>query len=435
MTLLAPGFLYAALAAAAAVIALHFLVSKQPPAGVLPTARFVPDRPATVPATATTRATRPSDVLLMLIRVLLVLAAGAALARPVLTPARRAEARVILVDASRSVGNAAALRDGAQSVYRSGDAVVVFDSAARAITGRVADSLRALRSTERRGRLSAALVAALRAASTLRESADSLELVIVSPLAAEESVAATGSIRALWPGRARVLRVGGATPAIRMARPPLEIVAPAADPLAIAVALARRDARASALIVRDPVLARSPGAAWPARAIVHWPSAGRPEGAVPRARSDTIGGVIAGRALVVAPFERRWSYPRDSVRGATVIARWADGEPAGVEWARGAGCTRSIAIPVPAVGDLVLRSDFIAMVNAVGGDCESAEPREPMASSMVASLAGTGGRASRLSFQSRSDVRSWLAPWLLAAAIALAIAELIVRARSTRRPA
>ena len=122
MTFLAPGFFFASLAVAAAVVALHFIVTRQPRAAVLPTARFVPD----LPATATARATTPSDFLLMLLRVLLVLAVGAALARPVFKPSRTASARVILVDASRAVGDISAIRDSALHYYREGDAVVVF---------------------------------------------------------------------------------------------------------------------------------------------------------------------------------------------------------------------------------------------------------------------------------------------------------------------
>ena len=140
MTFLAPGFLIASLAAASAVVVLHFIVTRQPRAGILPTARFVPD----MPATATARARRPSDILLMLLRVLILLAAGAGLARPVIKPSRGAEARVILADVSRAVGNVAELRDSVRAVFREGDAIVAFDSAARPITGNVADSIGAL---------------------------------------------------------------------------------------------------------------------------------------------------------------------------------------------------------------------------------------------------------------------------------------------------
>ncbi len=82
MSFLAPGYFVASLAVAAAIVALHFIVTRQPRAGILPTARFVPDTRATTVA----RARRPSDLLVMLCRVLLVLAAGAGLAKPVSRP-------------------------------------------------------------------------------------------------------------------------------------------------------------------------------------------------------------------------------------------------------------------------------------------------------------------------------------------------------------
>src|SRR5512132_1434009 len=114
MTFLAPGFFFASSAGALSVVALHFIVTRQPRASILPTARFVPD----LPATATARATRPSDLLLMLVRVLLVLAAGAGLARPIFRPSRKASARVILADMSQGVGDIAALRDSVRGYYR-----------------------------------------------------------------------------------------------------------------------------------------------------------------------------------------------------------------------------------------------------------------------------------------------------------------------------
>src|SRR5687768_10484541 len=207
MTFLAPGFLFASLAVAAAIVALHFIVTRQPRAGILPTARFVPDTRATTIAPAK----RPSDLLLMLLRMLVVLAAGTALAKPVLTPSRGAEARVILVDVSRSARDSMAIRDSVHAYYRSGDAVVAFDSSTRLLAGNVADTLGALSPTSKRGNLSAALIAALRAGSSLRDRADSLELVILSPFAREELDAATDSIRTLWPGKAKLVRVGAVT--------------------------------------------------------------------------------------------------------------------------------------------------------------------------------------------------------------------------------
>src|SRR4029079_1608152 len=137
MTFLAPGLFVASLAIAAAVVALHFIVTRQPRAASFPTARFVPD----LPATATARATRPSDIWLMLLRVLLVLAAGAGLAKPILKPSRGKEARVILADVSRSSKDSAAVRDSVRSLYRNHDIVIAFDSSSRIIPSDSAGSL------------------------------------------------------------------------------------------------------------------------------------------------------------------------------------------------------------------------------------------------------------------------------------------------------
>lgn len=377
MTFLAPGFLIASAIVAAAVIALHFIVTRQPRAGILPTARFVPN----LPATATARATRPSDILLMLLRVLVVVAAGVGLAKPIFKPSRGAEARVILADVSRSQRDSVTLRDSVRALYRNHDVLVVFDSSARIVGGSVRDSIASLRLSNARGSISAALITAMRAASSLRDRADSLELVIVSPFAAEEVDAATDSVRKLWLGKARIVRTG------------VGIVTKEVSP------------------------------------VIDWPQSARPSGAVPRASRDTIGGVVAGKALVIAAFERRWRFPADSIRGRDVIARWIDGEPAAIETPSSSGCTRSVAVHVPVVGDLVIRNDFQRFVAALSGDCVATKSTIPADDATVTRLAGRGGLASRESFRPRGDQRSAIAPWLLGIAIAAAVAELFVRRR------
>ncbi|MEO8577892.1 MAG: BatA domain-containing protein [Gemmatimonadales bacterium] len=427
MTFLAPEVFLAALAVAAGVVALHFIVTRQPRAGVLPTARFIPN----LPATATATAKRPSDLLLMILRVLLVLAVGAALARPVLKPSRGAAARVILVDVSRASRGALGLRDSVKNVYRDQDALVLFDSASRIIVAGAGDSISTLSASSREGNISGALIAAMRAASGIRDRADSLELVIVSTFASEEIDAATDSVRRLWPGKARLVRVVSSADSIARSVVPLELRATVGDPLQVSVSLARPISKAGALIVRDPPSAIDlQMVSAEGRVLVEWLAAGRPRGTLPRAKVDTIGGVIADTALVIAPFERKWKFASDSLRVAHVIARWVDGEPAAIEWTSGEGCIRSVAIPVIAAGDLVIRSDFVRFVAAITGDC-SGRTFEPMTPAAIATLTGTGGMASREAFRPRTDVRSTLAPWLLGLAIALALAELLVRRRSS----
>ena len=424
MTFLAPGFLFASLGVAAAIVALHFIVTRQPRTAFLPTARFVPDTMATTVA----RANRPSDLLLMLLRVLVVLAAGAGLAKPVLTPSRGASARVILVDVSRSSLDSIAIRDSVRAFFRPGDRVVVFDSSARVLSGNVADTPGALKPTSRRGNLSVALIAALRAGSSLRDRADSLELVIVSPFAREELDAATDSIRALWPGRARLVTIRAPANTASIAGK-LEINADANDPLAITVGLAQSSVNSRGTIDRSGLSATQPVTSG-GGALIEWPASSRPRFAVSRAARDTVGGVMAGEAVVVSAFERQWSYPSDSLRGADVIGRWVDGEPAAVEKPEGAGCVRSVAVPVTAVGDLAIRKDFVRFVAALSRACAGVTSLIPADPAVVAKLEGRGGLARRTAFQPLTDARSDLAPWLFALAIAAVIAELFVRRRT-----
>ena len=426
MTFLAPGFLIASAVVAAAVVALHFIVTRQPRAGILPTARFVPN----MPATATARATRPSDILLMLLRVLLVLAAGAGLAKPIFKPSRGAEARVILADVSRSQRDSTALRDSVRAHYRNHDVLVVFDSSSRIVGGSVRDSIGGLTASHGRGSISAALITAMRAASSLRDRADSIELVIVSPFAAESFDAATDAVRRLWPGRARIVRAAAAPADTSRRDERLEIRSRAEDPLQVTVSALRSDPAARGVIIRTV----SAGDSVANGARIEWPEAARPRGAVPRVSRDTIGGVVSGNSLVISSFERRWMFPADSLRGADVIARWIDGEPAAIETPSSNGCVRSVAVPVSAAGDLVIRKDFVRFVAALSADCASVSAAVPAGDGAVASLAGNGGLAPREAFRPRGDLRSAIAPWLLGIAIAAGIAELFVRRRRTVVP-
>lgn len=422
MSFLAPGFFYASLAVSAAVVALHFIVTRQPRAAVLPTARFVPN----LPANATARAVRPTDLLLMLLRVLLVLLVGAGLARPILKPSRSRSARVILVDASGSVGDISSVRDSATRYYRDGDAVVVFDSAARVVSANAADSLRALVKSEHDGRLSGALIAAFRGGSALRDKADSLDLVVVSPLESGEFDAATDSIRSLWRGRATVVKAGAkeASPA---ATTPVQLRSSSGDPLAVTIARVGQVAGA-AKIVRDGIKAED-GQSETEMALVDWPVSTRPQRAIQNARVDTIGAVVAGSSIVVSAFPRRWAFTPDSIRGARVVARWTDGEPAAVEWKQASGCVRSVTVPVDPVGDLPIRASFTRFVEAMSGPCVDDRVVAPASPVRIAALTGTGGLAPRDAFEPRDDVRSTLAPWLLGLGLVAAIAELFVRRR------
>lgn len=420
MSLLAPWFLAGALLAAAAVVALHFLAFQRPRAAPLPTARFLPDRPAR----AASPARRPRDLLLLALRLLLVLLLGLAFARPVLTPRRRPVARLVLLDRSRAVGDVAAARDSARHYVEPGDALVVFDSAARVVAAASVDSvLRApAPAADRRddaapGSLSAALVAALRAAPALRERADSLELVIVSPLAGEEIDAATRPLRALWRGRARVVRPVAAADSAAPGRV-LAVRAPAADPVLAAAGLARPLADSA----RVRVVRSSPSPAdssW-ARAggvLVHWPAA-REQPGWARGAADTIGAVVTDAGSVVSAYARPWRAP-----AGRAIAWWADGEPAATEGSLGAGCLRRVAVAVPETGDAALAPSFRRLLGAVTARCGGARDLGPVVDASW--LAGAGSRYA----PPRPDAGSGgsLARWLFAGALVVALAELLAR--------
>ena len=427
MTFLAPGFLWGAIAVALGIVALHFIVTRLPRASVLPTARFVPDSPAS----ATARNARPSDILLMLLRVLLVLAAGAALAKPVMQPSRRANGRIILMDASRSVASVAEAADSVRTLYRVGDVVVVFDSTTRPLGPSARDSLGVVHRANVAGNLSAAFIAALREGNSLRGRVDSLELAIVSPLLAEERDAATDSIRRLWPGRARIVRIAAKTDSSSAGNGDIALRSDATDPVGVAVSLVANRRRPSARIVRNAAL-DAQDSAWMAsgnNVVVLWPSIEKPRLAAPRSSADQSGGLVASELRLVATFDRRWRFPADSLRDTRVTARWADGEPAAVEKRMGHGCLRSVAIPVPVAGDLVIRPEFVRLVDLLTAPCDETGSTAPLASAATASIAGRGRLAPSDAFAMREDIGSPLAQWLLGIALAAALVELVVRGR------
>ena len=437
MSFLAPAFLVAAGLIAAGVVAIHFIVTREPRMVPLPTARFAPARPVRARA----RTLRPQDLLLMLLRVLLVLAVGAALAQPVLHPAPRPLARIVVADRSRAVASPEEVADRARALLGAGDALVLLDSSATVVRERGADSLASLAARPARGRISAALVAALRTASAMRESADSLELAIVSPLAEEEIDAATDSIRALWPGAVRLVRVSARRDTASAGAVAVE--GAEEDPLRVALPPARGAGRPSVRIVRGALAADD--SAWASeggRVLVHWPAgeagaagaATLPAGWAERTAPDTVGAVSAGDAVVVAPFVRRGAF---GVAGtgdggaARVVARWADGEPAAVERALVTGCIRRVAIDVPARGDLVLQPRFVRLVATLTEPCGGRARLAPIDDARAAALAGPpdAGLAAARAFAPPETVPLPLVPWLLAAALVFAAGALLLQRR------
>jgi hypothetical protein len=373
MSFLVPGFLIAATAAAFGITVLHLIVTRRPRSTPFPTARFVPD----APIAARSRTIRFSDLWLLVVRVLAIMLAGAALARPVFTPRRESIVRIIAADVSGSVASVNEVRGSVRAMVRAGDAIVVFDTVAWTVGS--ADSVVGRAGGGSSGSLSAGLIAALRAGSTVRDGADSVELVMVSPAAAAERDRATAMIRSEWPGRARLVRVTAATDSTVHPEQSAEFL-----------------------------------------------GAGRPASAIARNRIDTAGAVVAGTNVVVAPFQRRWRFVADSLKGARVLARWIDGEPAVIERDSGRTCMKSSLVALDSTGDLTLRPSFVAFRKYVSAPCLHVDSSpDSVLESILAG--GNGHLASTSSFPVAAGAGSPIARWLMLLAIVLAIVEMVVR--------
>jgi len=424
VSFLAPIWLAAAGAAALGVVTLHFITTQRPAASPLPTARFVPDGDAR----AASRAARPTDLLLLLLRCAAVLLLGTAFAGPVVAAARAKLARVIIVDRSRAA--LSDVRDSALAVWHEGgaggraDAVIVFDSAATETADGADDSLRALAATARRGSLTAALVSARRAAGALSLRADSIELVIVSPLTTDELDAASAPTIARWPGRVRLVRTAAApqrAAAVTLAHDsPDDPLRPLVAALG-AVAPAGTAARAVVRVVRGGLSPADSAVARSGAAVVSWPLAG--------GVAATVQGVWAGTATLVAPLTRI-ALPA----GGRVIARWADGAPAATETSLGRGCVRGVGIGVPSAGDVSLQPAFMSVARVLIAPCGASSAVRAAPDSVARGFARAGAAAPAASLRGADD-RSPAAPWLLAAALLLLAGETFVRRGAARAEA
>ncbi|MEP6729577.1 MAG: BatA domain-containing protein [bacterium] len=415
MTFLAPWAFAMAAFAAAGMVVLHLVARQRPAAYTLPTTRFIPDQRTLVSRAAT----RPRDLLLLLLRVLLLLSAGAAFARPVLAPSRGALARVILLDRSRAVASAPDVIARARTLVRDGipSTIIAFDSAVSVIQATALDSLNGSSGSPTIGSISAALIAARRASVVLAERADSVELVLVSPLAASEIDAATPRLRAEWPGAIRVERVALRTESSSTWR--LEQALSADDQLGPAVAGDRVDANAKITrLVRHEVTADDSAFARSGATVVRWDST-----STARAAAE---GLALGDDVVVAALGRR------VVSGTgRAIARWADGSVAASEVSLGSGCVRDVGVAIPAAGDIALHPPFQRIVRGLLAPCNRTVAERAADSASVALITGTTRNAARADvLRGRNDRPSPLSRWLLALAIAFALTEMLVRAKA-----
>ena len=419
MTFLAPWALFVGALAAAGLVVLHLVARQRPASYPLPTARFVPDRRTLVRRVSR----RPRDLLLLLLRVVLVLSAAAAFARPVLTPRRAALARVLVLDRSAAVADRAEALRRAREIMSDGvpTQVLTLDSLAVAIGSGAAvlDSLAEVSSVETRstGSISAALAAARRTGAEMGARADSVELVLVSPLTEREVDAATDSIRAAWPGAVRLARLSAradsvSTPALERAVPDADVLGPALGARTVQASSGAVRIVRGALQRADSVFARRGGV------VVHWDSVG--------ARPLEPSAVAMGDDVIVA------ALGRDTLAATgVVLARWADGAPAAVEARLGEGCVREVGIGVPVAGDLPLSPAFQRVVNGLSDGCAHSHTLvgAPLDSVRVAAIIGTSGLASGGALANGVERPTPIVPWLLGLALTCALVELLLRRR------
>ncbi len=422
MTFLAPWMLAAGAAAALTVVALHLLTTRRPPPAILPTARFVPESDVR----AVSRATRPTDLLLLALRALAVLLIGAAFARPVPDAPGPQVRTVVALEWSRAIADPFAARAAAGAALRAGGegaALVLFDTSAHVVTSdplEVLDTLGAPRVAA--GRFSPMLVAARTAARTLARGADSVRLVVHTAAAGDAADAATLALRAEWPGRIELQRQAGTADTLPAPRAVL-VSALVDDPLAPALERLplRRGAHPVRVVRSVPTAADS---AWQAGAgqgavLIVWPLE---EGAIVDA--VTAFGAL-GAVTVVAPLAR------GGVPDGRVIARWRDGTPAAAEIRVGTGCLRHVGIGLPRAGDITLRDNFARLLEVMVEPCGGARP-PALDDAALAWLTAPGPLATGAALAENSGGDGRWPAWLLGAALALLVTEQLLRRRPAR---
>ncbi len=412
MSFLAPWALAIAGIAAAGMVLLHLVAQQRPAAYVLPTTRFIPDQRTLVSRAAT----RPRDLVLLALRVLLLMSIGAAFARPVLTPRRGAMARVVLIDHSRAVASPFEAVTRAKALASDGvpTTLIVFDSIPRTIAATALDSLAGTPRSPATGSLSAAFIAARRASALLAQRADSIQLVLVSPVTASEIDAATRRLRSEWPGAVRIERVAQ----LADSSGPWALDRPLStdDPLGPAMASSPSSAKIVTRLIRDGATAADSAFARTGGTVVRW-------GSMPAAR-PVAEGLAVGDEVIVAALGRR------AVMSQRAIARWADGTAAATETTLGKGCLRDVGVSIPVAGDIALHPPFQRIVRALLTPCGFMAAEHAADSTTIAWLGGATSSAARARLlRGEAERPSPLTPWLLSLAILLALAELAVRAQ------
>jgi hypothetical protein len=457
-TLAAPAFLLAGALAMLVPLALHLIRRRPPMRAPLPTARFLVEDPRNA-----VRVSRPTDLRLLALRMLLLLLLGLGLARPAWIPAPQGTSMVVLLDhgaAMRNAGWNAAVTEARRSLLDAdGTArgeLVLFDTAAvrvpRArVTERLFDSLLAVVPPAVTADYAAALRALPAAARELR-GADSVRVRMISALAdAGWSAGLAPLRRAAWPGALDLARIPGTL------QPP-DSAAPAANLTSGTLGAPRGGFVATALAAVGMEGPRvSPSGALPAApasvyVVLDAPSAAVAAQLLERVRAGatlvvTPGGVIeplraslpwTGGVGIVRGGGGMWFDAETQLAGAAgrvvaggpaegarTVAAWDDGRPAATAKRLGSGCVVFVGTELEG-GELPYQAAYPAalarLARGCGATAGTADPR-PLDPGAIAILRGRGPAAVAASAVGAAEAGIALGRWVLAAALLVALIE------------
>lgn len=414
-----------ALVAALAITALHFLSVRQPRVLLLPTARFVPERDAR----AVARQAKPSDLHLLLLRVIALLAAGAALAGTRCGAGGARRSSIVVIDAAQRADSAALLR--AARMAPTSD-------------GTEAEARRVLWVSGVSDDPGVAIAAAIRESARQAQANPALAEVSLTVVLPETVRSRRGwdAWRGQWPAGIRVVRPASVDstasegPGFGTVRVVTAATNRGMD--VVDAAFASRGAsadRSRAAADAEVVIYRATfdGSARMGVTVL-WPASGVLAGWRAAPSMDSVGAVAANGMALVGPWVRTALPPvlSDSVRA---IAWWSDGVAAAVERAHGASCVREVAIGVAEGSDLLLSPAADGLVRAMRAPCGGIgvpAPREKSGNAggvlptAYAPASGFRDRGTAL----RTTRPAWLATVLLALVFVVLLAEHVVRRES-----
>jgi hypothetical protein len=460
LTLGAPVFLLAGALAALLPLALHLIRRRPPTRSPLPTARFLEED-----ARTSIRVSRPTDRLLMALRMLLLLLVGAALARPAWVPAPSGTREVVLLDRGAAMGEAGVWGRALERARRTllapdgsarGD-LVLFDTATvhipqRRITAATFDSLLAAGPSTRPVSYAAALRAIEPVARELR-GADSVRVTMLSPMRWGGWRPGTAALRqAAWRGAIQLPEISTTVP-IRVApgeaeRPGAQVIASGGAGRFVVPALAatgwsartvdglsgtpqrsenrlvfvlgrgygdpREWARAGATVVVDLDGATAAMQDWlPVR------------GSLTRLRNDAGELWFAPDLRLPGAIERADVRPK---RGSILLASWDDGRPAVVAARLGRGCVVFVGTRLED-GDLPISTAFPRAVERMARGCEPAADGAAMLPLDAGARAILAGRGPAAVHAANGAGGFSLGRWLMGGALLVALVETLLAYR------